>query len=350
MKKMVFGVKPERGLLRHWIFWLCVLSPILSAIGLAKWFGLFNLSFSPSLEGVANFYNQGRFFLAMAALAIPLGATFSRMHSSEQNAELINVSNARREEDKLNDLLGNYLDYLKNYDGKIYGYRGEFDFKSSMIGQPIKVFHYLISYKRENDRFIDESEKIKVAADVMRAKFSKLNCLEIIKKKQKITIEMCNWIESEVEYLGFEFDINVNAGEENKLLGLFFHEDIMFDDKQIPDLTKHGEVVSNMSKCLKFISACYYSSQVFFLYDYKYAKRLEEMSYDISLLSFAYSKLSQEVRGVINELNLKNGKAKIIFNREAIIDDEHEIYEIFGDLNSESEDVKGIITAWYRLK
>lgn len=49
----------------------------------------------------------------MAALAIPLGATFSRMHSSEQNAELINVSNARRKEDKLNDLLGNYLNYLK---------------------------------------------------------------------------------------------------------------------------------------------------------------------------------------------------------------------------------------------
>lgn len=351
MKKMVFGVKPERGLLRHWIFWLCVLFPILGAVGLAWWFGLFNLAFSPTLEGVANFYDQGRFFLAMAALAIPLGATFSRMHSSEQNAELINVSNARREEDKLNDLLGNYLSYLKNYDGKFYGYDDRFSFKEDMIGQPIKVFYYLISYKRSSACLVDESVMLAKAVDVVCARFGTQGSLKLLKEKQRVTVELYDWIEAEVANLGFDFNINACTGEENELLGLFFHDDVTFCEYQNPDLSKHNEALTSMSRCLKFMSACYYySSQVFFLYDYEYAKKLEDASYKATFLSFYYDKLSHEMRRMISELSRKNGTAKIIFKNEEIIDDEHEVFEVFGDLDSETEDVKGIITSWYRLQ
>lgn len=100
-----------------------------------------------------------------------------------------------------------------------------------------------------------------------------------------------------------------------------------------------------------FVSACYYySSQVFFLYDYEYAKKLEDMSYKASFLSACYGDLAQEMRRIISELSRKNGTAKIIFQNEEIIDDEHEVFEVFGDLNSEAEDVKGIITSWYRLQ
>lgn len=344
-------LKADKGLFKHWMFWLCVFGPILLSVILAWWFGLFSLPFSPTLQGVEIFYDRGRFFLALAALSIPLGATFARMHASEQTAELINVSNDRRKEDNLNDLLGNYLEYLKSYDGKFYGFRGDFEFKENMVGQPIKVFHYLISYKRDDYRYVAESESINEAVEIMRANFSKLSSWEVIRKKQAVTVELYNWIKSEVECLGFDLNLGVKTGEKNKLLGLFFHDDLLFDENQNPSLSKHLEVVSNMSRCLKFISACYYySSQVFFLYDYDYAKSLEKMSYKTSFLCNAYSELGQIARVLKSELEAKGSNNKIIFNRQEPIDDEHEIYEIFGDLNGVDEDVRWIVTTWYRLR
>ncbi|WP_299236651.1 hypothetical protein [uncultured Halomonas sp.] len=88
-KKSVNGVNEKYGLLAHRLFWLCVLGPILSAVFLAWFYGLFSLPFDRSLSGVENFYQRAKVFLGVAALSIPIGATFARVHSSSQNARNI---------------------------------------------------------------------------------------------------------------------------------------------------------------------------------------------------------------------------------------------------------------------
>ncbi|NWO06751.1 MAG: hypothetical protein HLX50_13975 [Alteromonadaceae bacterium] len=88
-KKSVNGVNEKHGLLAHRLFWLCVLGPILSAVFLAWFYGLFSLPFERSLSGVEYFYQRAKVFLGIAALSIPIGATFARIHSSSQNARNI---------------------------------------------------------------------------------------------------------------------------------------------------------------------------------------------------------------------------------------------------------------------
>lgn len=350
MKKMVFGVKPERGLLRHWYFWICVLLPILGSIGLATWFGLFNLKFLPTLEGVENFYERGKFFLAMSALAIPLGATFSRMHSSEQNAELINTSKLRREEDKLNDLLGNYLGFLKDYHGRFYGYRDDFEFKSSMVSQPIKIFHYLIASKRGQGGEGYEVNMLKEARKSISERLTVADCWESVNRKQKTVIDLCKWIEKESQGLGFDFDAEWHASEIDKKIGRFFHRDATFDKNQSPDFKLHGDMINKMSRFLRGMSACYYySSQVFFLYDYNYAKNIEAMAYETSCLSYLLNNLVQEINIYNEDERIRSGTQKLIFNRGVSYHDAHEIYEVCGDLESEGENIKAIVTTWYRL-
>lgn len=89
MVKFVDGKEP---LYKHHLFWVCIMLPIGVSLGLAFAFGLFDLSFDFSPNGVIFFYEHSKLFLAVAALSIPLGATFSRVHASKQTADSLSIA------------------------------------------------------------------------------------------------------------------------------------------------------------------------------------------------------------------------------------------------------------------
>lgn len=91
-----------------------------------------------------------------------------------------------------------------------------------MIGQPIKVFHYLISYKRNSTCFVDEISMLAKTVDIICTRFGMQSSSKLLKDKQRVTVELYDWLEAEVANLGFDLNINAYKGEENELLGLFF--------------------------------------------------------------------------------------------------------------------------------
>ncbi|MGY0552365.1 hypothetical protein ACW17M_04040 [Vreelandella sp. 2A-K22] len=150
-------LKADKGLFKHWVFWLCVLGPIFLSLGLACWFGLFDLPFSPTLQGVENFYERGRFFLALAALAIPLGATFARMHASEQTAKLIKNADNFRKEDAFLKQREDFIEFLDLYVGRQTGYYNDLFFRKDAVGQPLISFYYFIGSSYYNEKEVEKT-------------------------------------------------------------------------------------------------------------------------------------------------------------------------------------------------
>lgn len=139
-KESVGGVSEQDGLLAHRLFWLCVLGPIILAILLAWFYGLFSLPFERSLSGVSSFYENAKFFLAIAALSIPLGATFARIHGSSQTAENIVLSTNQNN-------FRNGIDHAQFFEKQLSSYCAEKDKDSAanMLGRD-PYFYYKILF------------------------------------------------------------------------------------------------------------------------------------------------------------------------------------------------------------
>lgn len=138
--KSVGGVSEKDGLLAHRLFWLCVLGPILLAVLLAWIYGLFSLPLDRSLSGVEAFYQNAKFFLAIAALSIPLGATFARIHSSSQNAKNIILSSKQNN-------FRNGIDHAHFFEEQLSAYcaeKGKGSAAYQMEADPF--FHYKILF------------------------------------------------------------------------------------------------------------------------------------------------------------------------------------------------------------
>ncbi|WP_433925059.1 hypothetical protein ACN06F_09155 [Vreelandella sp. 21] len=295
-------LKPDKGLFRHGWFWVFVLGPLFIAIVLAGFFGLFNLDFSRSLDGVDTFYERGKFFLAIAALSIPLGATFARMHASEQTAELINAANERRKKDEVNDLLKNYIAYLEEYHGKTFGKKSRFIFKSEDINHPVKCFHYFIGKKRDDylkngfldNNLFDEAQKL------FSQPFTSGNGLKALAKRQEMFLKIAGWLSEESYMSGLLCDLGFKSypSKEIGFYNIIFYSELPVNSHlDARDQVKALEIVSE--GLAKIASCYYYGSQVFVLYDDEYAENLAVMVDKITLVSnFLFSVASRSTRSM----------------------------------------------------
>ncbi|MBT2787864.1 MULTISPECIES: hypothetical protein [unclassified Halomonas] len=320
----------DKGLFRHGWFWILVLGPVVTAIALAWFFGLFNLSFSSSLDGVGTFYERGKFFLAIAALSIPLGATFSRMLATEQTADLIKSANQRRNQDQLSDLLKNYLNFLKDYDGKPFGHGREFCFESRSMLQPIKAFGHLVY--DENVHGPDGKRNIVIleALDAVTSGFGMNGGFEGIKIRQDATICLYLWAKKERSMIGLEDIKGCYRASSDAAIGFFFRGDAFPEENCEPDVSIHRVALLQLYTSLNLIAQAYfYSSQVFLLHNKSHSETLESISDKITFLSSFYKSLYNST------------------GQDVEIDFQDDLFEIFGDFDAESEDSKQIIEGWY---
>lgn len=144
MSELVDGHKP---LHKHWLFWLSVAAPLLASLGLACWFGIFHLPFDPSPDGVVFFYEHAKLFMAIAALSIPFGATFSRIHSSKQTADSLSIVVEKNGKEFKQGVMSSFLDMLSFYDGREFGFgRHRREFDQECIPSPLHTFNYFFDF------------------------------------------------------------------------------------------------------------------------------------------------------------------------------------------------------------
>ncbi|WP_146010681.1 hypothetical protein [Halomonas heilongjiangensis] len=144
MSKLVNGHKP---LHKHCLFWGSIAAPLLTSLGLAYWFGIFHLPFDPSPDGVVFFYEHAKLFMAIAALSIPFGATFSRIHSSKQTADSLSIVVDKNNKEFRQSVMSSFLDMLSFYNNREFGfgqYKREFD--QGCIPSPLHTFNYFFDF------------------------------------------------------------------------------------------------------------------------------------------------------------------------------------------------------------
>ncbi|QPI65921.1 hypothetical protein [Vreelandella venusta] len=330
-------LNPDKGLFRHGWFWAMVLGPVLIAVGLAWFYGLFDLPLSKTLDGIDTFYERGKFFLAIAALSIPLGATFSRMLATEQTAELIRTSESRREEDNQNKLLENYLNLLEGYNDRLFGYNGDWPFYSETIAQPIKSFHYHLSFQRKmfhENYNAPTNICIDFAYESLMSEFIKNKSGDVLRQRQSAAMNLFKWAKNEINNLTIGVSDEVVCDAANDFLGFYFTNEKYQGESAEPSQDFQTAAIRSLVRYLCIISEhYYYSSQIFYLYDFKFAKYLEDLANKITFLSMCYRRY----------LNASN---EIEYDS---IDDGH-FLEIFGDVKIENQEVRKIAIAWYLLK
>lgn len=330
-------LNPDKGLFRHGWFWAMVLGPVLIAIGLAWFYGLFDLPLSKTLDGIDTFYERGKFFLAIAALSIPLGATFSRMLATEQTAELIKTSESRREEDDQNRLLENYLNFLEDYDGRQFGYNGDWSFYSEKIAQPIKSFHYLISLQR---KLFHESHNtptkiyIDSAYESLKTEFIQNNGGVALRQRQSAMVNLYKWARDELSNITIgEYDQGI-CDAANDFLGFYFiNEKEQGESTELLQYVQSSAVRSLVLRLGLISEHYYYSSQIFYLYDFEFAQYLEDLANKLTSLSVCYG----------NYLRTS-------FETDYDSLDDSSFLEISGDVKIENKEVRKIAITWYFSK
>ncbi|TVU89408.1 hypothetical protein [Vreelandella titanicae] len=321
---------PSKGLVKHGWFWIFVLGPVALALFLGWIYGLFDLKYSHTLSGVETFYSEGKFFLAIAALSIPLGATFSRMLATEQTADVITQNRLIREKDSINKLLESYMKYIPDYDEKKFGFNDGYEFDPVAIEQPIKCFHYLISvhlnsYSKigriSGDAYVDS------AVDALK---KDLTSTFDMQDRQFCLTELYQWVVKEQVNLGVSDKEDIQVIEDQGLLTGFFCSEkaSLYEIKPLEHM--HILALSSMSNSLGILSSIYYySSQIFYLHDFEFAKHLENLSRKTSFLS-------QRYRFIVRKIN--DGSV-LSLSSDLVL-------ELLGDISGEDKDVQEIAKSW----
>lgn len=140
-------VNAHKPLHKHPLFWLSIAAPLLTALALAYWFGIFQLHFDPSPDGVVFFYEHAKLFMAIAALSIPFGATFSRIHSSKQTADSLSIVVDKNNKEFKQGVMSSFLDMLAFYHGREFGFgKHKHEFSQECIPSPLHTFNFFFSF------------------------------------------------------------------------------------------------------------------------------------------------------------------------------------------------------------
>lgn len=146
-RKMVWGITSQ-GLHKHYIFWGCVVIPPLIAICLLAFFRFFCLDLSLTPEGVSYFYDKAKFIILVATLSIPLGATFSRMHSAEQTSTSLRIVEDKNNKEWKASFRSDFLNLMGVYENNAITFtRGDVYFSSSCLPSPVKTFNFFFKRK-----------------------------------------------------------------------------------------------------------------------------------------------------------------------------------------------------------
>ncbi|GAB2799013.1 hypothetical protein GCM10027040_27520 [Halomonas shantousis] len=138
-EQSIWGLEAEAGLLHHRWFWMVTAVPILLGIAgimISVITGWEALRFDPRPEGWGRLYDNFKVQFWVMALAIPLGATFSRMHSSAQNAKSLRITSQQNE-------LANaiqHADYFANICNKMFGEKQDSQISKKISQDP--PFYY----------------------------------------------------------------------------------------------------------------------------------------------------------------------------------------------------------------
>ncbi|MDP4557982.1 hypothetical protein Q9247_09830 [Halomonas meridiana] len=281
-------LKADKGLFKHWMFWLCVFGPIVLSVILAWWFGLFVLPFSPTLQGVEVFYERGRFFLALAALSIPLGATFARMHASEQTAKLIlNAADVKKEERFINKR-ADFFDFLDLYHGRETGYYNNLPFDKSVIKYPLASFYYFFGSAYDEDNGIEVAQReinelqlvckefLNTTLDNNKVEFGDG---ELASSRVDILAKILVGLISISKKAGLSYEnIGYRSFSTSGRLNVYFY---MEDDGYLVDKEGSFELQMRSAKAIAksfdyLAMGCFYSSQIAYSSNKRYSQFLRE--------------------------------------------------------------------------
>ncbi|MEQ4340589.1 hypothetical protein ABNM62_19220 [Pseudomonas syringae] len=126
---------PDRGLVKQPLFWLSIFTPLFYfiATGIVCWKGH---EIDISADGLSSFIEISALPLALLSMAIPLGVTVARFHSTEQTAKQISIASNQMQ-----------LVRIKNNVDAFYAHRKEFFAFFDKIGKVVFLDAIEVTYQ-----------------------------------------------------------------------------------------------------------------------------------------------------------------------------------------------------------